>query len=452
MSETPRWSSNLVFLLGAIGAAVGLGNIWKFPYAAGVGGGGAFVLVYLGAVAFVAIPIVAAELMIGRRGRAGPVHSFSKLAVESGGSRAWGVVGWINVTAVFAILTFYSVIAGWAMAYVPKLAAGTLSGASAEQVGQAFDDFLLSPVRIAIWQGVFLAITVVIVCGGLQRGIERAVKLLMPALFLMLLGLVGYGMTTTGFGEAVAFLFDPDFSKLDADVVLGAIGQAFFSASVAMGLTVTYGCYMRRQDGIMKSAVIITLADTIVAMLAGLAIFPLVFANGLDPAGGPGLIFRTLPVAFASMAGGRLVGTIFFLLLVFAALTSSIAILETIISPFIQLRRVRRSIAATVAGVAAWLIGLATVLSFNVWADVRPLGAIPRLAEKGVFDLIDYAATNIMLPLGGVLIAIFAGWRVTRGASRRELGLDDGMYYRLWRLLIRFAVPVLVAAVLFAGL
>ncbi len=442
------WSSRTVFLLAAIGAAVGLGNIWKFPYTTGVSGGGAFVIVYILAIFFIAIPIVMAELMIGRRGRRSPVTNFRILAGHAAASPLWRLVGWLNITAVFLILSFYSVIAGWALAYIPKVAGGTFSGADNGLVAAEFNALLAAPIELSLWHGLFMAITVAIVSMGLEKGIERAVKWLMPTLFVMLVILIGYGAVAGDFDRALEFLFAVDFSKIDANVVLMAIGQAFFSVSVAMGLLITYGAYMRAEEYITTSAIVIACADTLVAIMAGLAIFPLVFANGLDPAGGPGLIFVTLPIAFGHMPGGILFGTLFFVLLFFAALTSSIAIMETVISWAVENRPEQRRLITSLAGLAAWLIGLVTVLSFNVWGDFHPLQMFKLFQDKTLFDLIDYMASNVMLPLGGILIALFCGWVMAREDAREELRLMDGRIYFLWRFLIRFVVPLGVAAVL----
>ena len=434
--------------MAAIGAAVGLGNVWKFPYTAGVSGGGAFVLIYIVSIAAVAAPIVMAELLIGRRGRRSPVNSFRELASKAGASTGWRWVGVINVTAVFLILTFYSVIAGWALAYVPKVVSGAFSGMGSEAVGQEFDELLASPLSMILWHGMFMILTVAIVARGVAGGIEKAVKFLMPSLFAMLLVLVGYAAVAGDFGAAVDFMFSVDFSKINAEVVLAAIGQAFFSVSVAMGLMIAYGAYLPETVRIPRASFIIAGADTLVALLAGLAIFPLVFANGLDPAEGPGLIFVTLPIAFGSMPAGSLFGTIFFLLLIFAALTSSIAIMEPIVSWADEETAMARGPSAILVGAAAWLIGLVTVFSFNVWSGIHPLSAFKTFEGKTIFDLIDYLTSNIMLPLGGILIAVFAGWILSRSDTMDELGLSDGLAYRAWQFGMRFLAPVLVAAVL----
>ena len=446
------WSSRFVFIMAAVGAAVGLGNLWKFPYTAGVSGGAAFVIVYIGAIVVVAVPIVMAELLIGRGGRRSPPGCFRVLAERAGARPAWRWVGILNITAVFVILSFYSVIAGWALAYVPKLASGLFTGATPERVSAEFDHLLAAPATLAFWHFVFIAITVFIVVRGIQGGIEKAVKFLMPALFAMLLLLVAYAAIEGDMARAANFLFQADFSKINAEVVLMAIGQAFFSVSVAMGLLIAYGSYLPADVNIPRASLLIAGADTLVALLAGLAIFPLVFANGLDPAEGPGLIFVTLPIAFGQMPGGSVFGTVFFLLLIVSALTSSIAILEPVVAWADEHWRVRRRLATPIAGALAWLLGLSTVFSFNLWGDVRPLGAFDTFAGKTLFDIQDYLTSNVLLPLGGILIAVFAGWILSAEATREELGLPPGGAFAAWRFLMRYVCPVAIAAVLIANL
>jgi NSS family neurotransmitter:Na+ symporter len=452
MEVQETWSSRFVFIMAAVGAAVGLGNLWKFPYTAGVSGGAAFVLVYIGAIVVVAVPIVMAELLIGRRGRRSPPGSFRVLAEKAGASRAWGWVGILNIVAVFMILSFYSVIAGWALAYVPKFASGLFTNATSDAVSAEFNALLASPWTLAGWHLAFIAATVVIVMRGIQGGIEKAVKFLMPTLFAMLILLVGYAAVEGDMGQAIDFLFQADFSKIDSDVVLMAIGQAFFSVSVAMGLLIAYGSYLPADINIPRASLMIAGADTLVALLAGLAIFPLVFANGLDPAEGPGLIFVTLPIAFGHMPGGALFGSVFFLLLIVSALTSSIAILEPVVAWADEHRNIGRRLSTPLAGVLAWLLGMTTVFSFNLWGDFHPLDAFETFEGKTLFDIQDYLTSNVMLPLGGVLIAIFVGWVLSSETTREELGLPQGGAFSAWRFLVRYVCPVAIAAVLVASI
>lgn len=434
-----QWSGRLAFILAAAGSAVGLGNIWKFPYITGENGGGAFVLVYLGCIVLIGVPLLMTEVMLGRRSGQSPINTFATLAKREGRSRRWGALGWLHTLAAFLILSFYSVIAGWAVAYVPQAMSGAFAGADAAQVGALFDGLLGAPEQLLVWHTVFMLLTVLVAAGGVRAGLERAVKWLMPALLVLLLVMVAYGFTTGGFGAAAAFLFWPDFSKLSTAGVLTALGHAFFTLSLASATMVAYGSYLPKSVSIPRSALIIALMDTVVALLAGLAIFPIVFANGLEAGAGPGLVFQTLPLAFGQMPLGTLIGTLFFILLVFAAWTSSISLLESTVE-WLEEKGFGRKAAAVTGGLAAWTVGLASLLSLNLWAGVHPLGMFETFADKTVFDLLDYVTANLMMPLAGLLTAVFAGWVLSRRVSEAELGAGVG--YRLWRFLVRFVAPV----------
>jgi NSS family neurotransmitter:Na+ symporter len=445
------WSSGFTFVLAAVGAAVGLGNIWKFPYVVGVSGGGAFVLVYLGCVLFIAVPILIAELWIGRSGGHSPPVAMANVARAAGQPRAWSLVGYMGMLVGYLIATYYSVIAGWTLAYIFKAGSGFGNTAPAA-VAQQFDDLLANPGALVVWHTIFIAIALFIVGRGLKNGIERVVTVLMPALFAMLLLMIAYAAVAGDFGAALSFLFSTDFSKIDGSTVLVAIGQAFFSISVAMGLLMNYGAYVPKNVSLTKSALIIAGADTLVALLAGLMIFPLVFGNNLDPGSGPGLIFRTLPTAFADMPGGAIFGAIFFLLLAFAAVTSLIAILEPIVH-FAEGRwNMKRRNGVLVFGALAWAIGLLTVFSFNIWADVHPLGQFSTFEGKTAFDLIDYFTANLMMPLGGVLMALFVGWLVKPSVLAEELSFGSALLANAWLWMIRIVVPLAVMWILYTSL
>ncbi len=440
--SSPTWSTRLAFVLAAIGAAVGLGNIWKFPYMAGTNGGAAFVGVYIACVAIIAIPILMAELMLGRRGRGSPPSAMAQVARDSGRSSGWSAVGWLGAWSGFLIVSFYSVIAGWALAYVMEAALGRLQGIDAARSAALFDGLLASPGTLTFWHSAFMAATVVIVARGLNRGIETAVRVLMPALFLMLVVMVVYSAMAGDLAAGWTFLFRFDLQAVNGSVVLMAIGQAFFSIGVSMGLMMMYGAYLPAGEPIPRYSLIIALADTLVALLAGLAIFPLVFAHGLDPAEGPGLIFVTLPIAFGNMPLGALFGTVFFLLLVFAAITSAIALIQPMVARVQEHPAITPFSGAVLVGFAAWLLGIASVLSFNHWSDVEPLGWLPAFAGSTFYDLIDYFTANVMMPLGGMLIALFAGWFASRSVLDGELGdLGRGLF-RLWRLSVRVVAPL----------
>lgn len=445
------WSSGFAFILAAVGAAVGLGNIWKFPYVVGVSGGGAFVLVYLGCVFLIAIPILVGELLIGRLGRRSPPVAAERVAVESGRSRHWSVIGWMGLVAGFLIATYYSVIAGWTLAYIFKAASG-FGGVAATEVAQQFDLLQENALAMMLWHTVFIVAAMSIVARGLNNGIERTVSVLMPALFVMLLVMIGYAAVAGDFGAGLAFLFNTDFSKINADTVLVAIGQAFFSIGVAMGLMLVYGAYVPKRISLTRSATIIAVADTLVAILAGLMIFPLVFANGLDPADGPGLIFRTLPTAFAGMPGGSLFGAVFFLLLAFAAITSIIALIEPVVAFAEDRWSLSRKTGATLFGGIAWLLGIGTVLSFNQLADFAPLGAFAVFDGLTIYALIDYFTANLMMPVGGILISLFVGWRLKPEFIEANLAFGSPLVARTWLWTLRLVAPVAILGVLITSL
>lgn len=446
-----NWSSGFTFILAAVGAAVGLGNIWKFPYVTGVSGGGAFVLVYLACVVFVAIPILIAELLIGRRAASSPPVAMSTLAEQAGRSKRWSIVGWMGVIVGFFIATYYSVIAGWTLNYIVKAASG-FGGADASEVAAKFDELLAQPFTMTAWHTVFIVAALYIVGRGLQNGIERAVKFLMPSLFIMMIVMIGYAAVAGDFEAGFDFLFNADFSKIDGETVLAAVGQAFFSIGVAMGLIMVYGSYVPKDVSLTRSAVIIAGADTLVALLAGLMIFPLVFANGLNPADGPGLIFRTLPTAFAAMPGGSIFGAVFFLLLAFAAITSLIAIIEPIIAYAEEKWGMQRTKGCVVFGFLAWLIGIGSVLSFNAWQGFTPLDMIKALEGKTLYHLIDYITANLLMPIGAILIAVFVGWRMKRESLVEELPVMGPKLFTFWLWMIRTLVPLALLGILISGL
>ncbi len=444
-----QWSSRFVFLMAAVGCAVGLGNIWRFPYTAGVNGGGAFVLIYLGAVALLALPVLMAELLIGRRGAAGPPAAIAVVARESGRSQNWRWMGIIlgGMGAVLA-LSFYAVVGGWTMAYAFKMAAGQLQQITAGGAETVFNDLNSSPAELLTWFTIFIGATIFISAKGLHAGIERAVKFMMPALFVMLIIMVIYAGVVGDLGRALSFLFTPDFSKLNATVVMGAFGQAFFSVSVGITNMMAYGAYIGRNTNLPQASLIIVGVDTLVAVMAGLAIFPIVFMYGLDPAGGPGLVFMTLPFAFGQIPGGLIFGTLFFVLLCFAALTSSISMLEPPVSWLRDATSLSRRAAATLMGGISFTLGLLAALSFNVLSDTHPLGSIRIFAGKTFFDLFDYLVTNIMMPLGGILIAVFAGWLMKSKFSHDELFAGQHpVVHRFWLVLVRFLAPAILGLV-----
>lgn len=437
------WSSRLAFILAATGSAVGLGNIWRFPYVTAENGGGAFVLVYLGCILVLGLPILISEIMIGRRGRRSPINSLKLLSAESGKTKAWTSIGWMGLVAGLLILSFYSVVAGWTLFYTwTYIQALFTSGPAISDPGATFGALIGDAPTLLIWHSAFMVMTLFVVAAGVEKGLERAVRFLMPALFVLLLVLAGYGMTTGHFGEAVSFLFTPDFSKISGSTVIEALGQAFFTLSLGMGAIMAYGAYLPRDISVPRTAATVALADTGVALVAGLAIFPIVFAYGIDPgSGGPGLIFTSLPNAFEAMPFGTVYGMLFFALLSVAAWTSSISLLEPAVAYLVESMNMRRGAAAILVGAVGWGAGILSVLSFNVLSDVK-------IAGRDIQGFIEHVAANIMLPLGGLLIALFAGWALSRADSRDELvNIGDGTY-NVWRSAVRYLAPILVLIVL----
>ena len=434
------WSSRLAFILAVSGSAIGLGNIWKFPYMAGANGGGAFVLFYLACVALIGLPIMIAEILIGRRGRRNPIATMRLVGEEEGSRRSWALVGIMGVVAGILILSFYSVIAGWSLMYVLEAALGRFSGATPAVVNDLFGDLLANWKLLALCHTVFMFLTILVVARGVERGLERAVRFLMPALAVLMIALVAYAAVAGSFRQGFDFLFTADFSKLDGEAMLAAMGQAFFSLSVGMGAIMAYGAYLPEGTSITNTSLAVVIADTTIALLAGLAIFPIVFANGLDPGSGPGLVFQTLPLAFGKMAGGALFGTLFFLLLTVAAWTSSIGLIEPAVAWSVETHGRSRAAAAAIVGGIVWVLGFLTLLSFNVLADVK-------LFDRTLFENIDHLASNIMLPLGGLFITVFAGWVMCKNSTAEELDIGTGQLYGTWRFLARWVAPAAVLAV-----
>jgi NSS family neurotransmitter:Na+ symporter len=441
------WSTRFGFLMACIGSSVGLGNFWRFPYLAGENGGGAFVLVYLLCCFGLIMPLLIAELVIGRRGKLSAIGSTMKVAREEGSTQAWGIIGLMGVTGGFLVLSFYSVIGGWVIAYILESANGAFAQATPELVATRFNALLADPYALAFFHFIFMALTVVIVVAGVKNGLETFNAVFMPLLFIMLLVLVAYAWIEGDFARGMSFLFTPDFDKLTWDGVLRAVGQAFFSIGVGFGVFITYGSYLSSSARLPESAAIISFSDTLVAVLAGCAIFPIVFANNLDPASGPGLMFQTLPLALGNMAGGVFFATFFFILILLAAITSSISLLELVVARTEDDGGAGRGTTAVLGGIAAWFVGLGTVFSFNMWAKWFPLADIAPFAGKTVFDLIDYLTSSIMLPVGGVLIGLFAGWVIRRNTVLNELGIKGGPLYTLLWILFAVVAPLAIGLV-----
>lgn len=445
-----EWKSRSGFVLATIGSAVGIGSIWKFPYEVGANGGGAFVFVYLIGLALVVVPMMLAEFAIGRRGRADAATSIEITATSESASPRWRVVGVLGAVTSFLILSFYAVIGGWAVFYaLDTLVHGLPDGTAA--VEEQFDGLLGSAIRMGAFQAVFLGTVALVVLRGVQRGIESSMKVLMPVLAVLLAALAVYSMSTGDAGEALRFLFVPDLDHFTGRGVLDALGLGFFSIGVGLGILLTYAAYSPPAIGLKAAAVASVAGDTAVSLLAGLAIFPVVFANDVDPASGPGLAFVSLPLAFDAMPGGRWAATTFFAMLGIAALGSAISMLEAVVAVLERRHGWSRARGTALAATACFVAGLATVLSFNHWADLHPLGGVTRYADATVFDLLDDLTSQVLLPLGGLAIAVFVAWIMPVRFLGRELALRGGPLVGL-RFTLRVVAPALVIAAATASL
>lgn len=440
-----HWSSRFAFLMASVGFAVGLGNIWRFPYVTGENGGGAFVIIYLACAVGIGVPILMAELMIGRRGQGSPTRAMATTAAQSNRSPNWRIVGGMGLLAAYTIEIVYAGVVGWVLWYLYKALLTGFSGMDAQAAEAAFGGVLQDNIGMLFWTLVGLAITGLIIYSGVKDGIERAVTVMMPMMFLLLVGLVIYNYFAGGFTEAVNWLFTPDFSKIGPTTVLAAIGQAFFSIGVAMGGMMTYGSYLPRSISITHSVLIIVFADTFVALLAGLVIFPAVFNYGMDPAAGAGLIFQTLPVAFAQMPGGHAFAVLFFLMLSVAGITSMVGLVESVNAWAEERFNMRRQHSALIVVGSIGVLSIISLLSYNVIGDIS-------MAGHNFNDVLDYFSNQILLPLGGLLIAVFAGWGMKREATRDELQSLGELTYSLWHFLIRFLVPPALLIIFIVGI
>lgn len=512
-----HWSSRATFILAAVGSAVGLGNFWRFPYTAGENGGAAFIVVYLFCILLIGLPVLIGEYMIGRNQGMSAVGSTREIGRENRGTGIWVIAGWVGMLASFLLLTYYSVIAGWVVAFIYEtgvgnvaakvdlakatadqvravLGTGTVTAASipaegiggltaeylrglltdlqaagpvtaeafadavrreaaSQNVGELFTNLTSNPWKIVFFHTLFMAITGAIVARGLKGGIEVAANFLMPAFFVMLLIMVGYSFLEGDVNAAIDYLFKPDFSELTPNSYIAALGQALFSLGVGGAIMITYGAYLNKDTNLPGSAGIVAGADTIVALVAGLAIFPVVFAIGLSPQAGPGLIFTALPVALADFPAARLVGSMFFVLAFFAALTSSMSLLEIVASWAEEHRGIARPVAAIGGAFVAWVIGLFAALSYNVFSLTNPGKFIAKLEGSSApfFDLLDFIVSDIGLPMGALLAAIVAGWVVKTEVSKRELRLS-GPLYMTWLIAIRFIAPTAIVLIFITGM
>ena len=440
-SSHGEWSSRTAFILAAAGSAVGLGNIWKFPYITGENGGGAFVIIYIMCVILIGIPIMLAEVYLGKRGRLNPIASIRYISERENRSKNWQIIGLIGILAGILILSYYSVIAGWTMAYASRTAFGVLNNIDAAGAAVIFENFIADPERLLAWHTIFCIITALVVSRGVKSGLENAVVRLMPALLVLLVALVFYSAIEGDFANGIKFMLYPDFSQVTGKTILIAMGQAFFSLSLGMGALMVYGSYLSSDVSIPKTCVIVASLDTLVALLAGLAIFPIVISSGLEMTQGPGLIFQTLTVAFGAMPGGQLFGTLFFILLIVAAWTSSISLIEPMIIWLIEKYNVSRIQAAIFSAAIAWFIGIGTIISFNVGSDIKIFGL-------NIFDFLDYLTSNILLPMGGILITIYVSWLLSKEKIDSELKIKSRILRVLWYFSARVIAPIAVIFVM----
>lgn len=427
-------------MLATAGSAIGLGNIWKLPYMIGVNGGSAFVLVFIACIFFVGIPLMMTEVMLGRRAQKNPLNAMQLLASQANASPKWQYIGAMGMLAGVFILSFYSVIGGWVLSYIVKAATGNFYQISTDNAGLIFNNLLASPFTLLGWHTAFMILTMGVVARGVNSGLEKANNFLIPALFAILLVLLGYSMSVGDMQAAYTFMFTPDFSKITPVAVLSALGHAFFSLSLGMGSVMVYGSYLQRDVSIARTSIYIAIADTMLGLLVGLAIYALVFANHLAPNAGPGLIFQTLPIAFGQMPGGQFIGTLFFLLVAFAAWTSAISLVEPTIAWVVENTSIKRTTASWGLGFGIWLLGIAVVLSFNTWQSVKLVFGL------NIFDTLDKLTSTIMLPLGGLLMAIFAGYIMLQPHLQEELNLNNRRF-KLWKFANNIIAPIAILAV-----
>jgi NSS family neurotransmitter:Na+ symporter len=443
------WASRYGFILATVGSAIGIGSIWKFPYAVGANGGGAFVLVYVAGLVLVVVPLLFAEFAIGRRGGADSATSLANVARAERASPHWQLIGLFGAATSFLILSFYSVIGGWCLAYATETLIFGLPAPDPLLARERYETFLASPVRMLAYHAVFMAAVIAVVIRGVQRGIETAAKILMPVLFILMVALAIYSMIEGDAMRTLRFLFVPDMAHLTPRAVLDALGLGFFSIGIGLGLMITYAAYSDASMDLKQVAVWSVLADTAISLVAGLAVFPIVFANGLDPASGPGLVFVSLPLAFARMPFANVAAVAFFVLLFVAAIASAISLLEAVVAVTAPRAGWTRKGAAIGTGAVCFVTGIGTVLSFNLWSNWHPLASFDGFATATVYDLIDYLTSNVLLPLGGLAIAMFVGWAASERLLREELGLGRTGTKTL-RLLLGYTAPVAIVLATFA--
>lgn len=425
------WHRSWSFIAAATGATIGLGNLWKFSYLAGENGGAAFVLVYLACILLVAMPVMIAEVVLGSRGRSNPITTMQDLSLEASASSWWQVIGWLACLSGLLLLSYYSVIAGWGFAYVGKLFNGEFVAGSVQLAGDGFNALLAAPQQLLLWHSLFLLLITLIVAAGVRRGIAWAARLLVPLLFIMLIALAIYSSRVGDMSRALEFLFAPDFSVITPQVLLKALGHAFFTLSIGVGAMIAYGAHAPDHRSITGMVSVVVVMDTLVSLLAGLAIFPLVFSLNMAPSMGPGLMFVALPYGFGNMIYGNYFGALFFVMVSLAAVSSGVALLEPATSWLQQRFKWWRPAAAVVTVLPVWLLGVLILLSFNIWQTFS-------VAGMSVFSLLDFVTANLLLPAGGVLTAIFVGWCMRKEVLRDELYVENAKIFLLWYRVLRY--------------
>jgi NSS family neurotransmitter:Na+ symporter len=434
------WKNRWTFMLATAGSAIGLGNIWKLPYMIGVNGGSAFVLVFIACIFLVGIPLMMTEVMLGRRAQQNPYNGMQQLAAEAQASPHWKYLGVMGMLAGVLILSFYSVIGGWVLSYIVAASIGTFNHISAAQSSALFDQLLNSPITLIFWHSIFMVMVMGVVARGVNSGLEKANNILIPALFAILLILLGYSMSVGDTDAAVRFMFTPDFSKITPVAVLSALGHAFFSLSLGMGAVMVYGSYLQRNVSIARTSIYIAIADTMLGLLVGIAIYSLVFVNQLAPNAGPGLIFQTLPIAFGQMPWGNVIGTLFFVLVAFAAWTSAISLVEPTIAWAVENTHISRKQFSWLLGLFIWVLGIAVALSFNAWKTVTIVFGL------NIFDALDKLTSTLLLPLGGLFMAIFAGYCMKKEHITEELHISQ-QALTIWRIANNILAPLAILAV-----
>tara|TARA_B100000959_G_scaffold56465_1_gene58884 strand:- start:315 stop:1679 length:1365 start_codon:yes stop_codon:yes gene_type:complete len=440
------WANRPAFLLATLGGAVGLGNLWRFPYIAGENGGGGFVIIYLAFVFLFGLPVMSSELMIGRKCHKSALNSIRELVSSHNANPLWKTIGWMSVLGPFVGFILYVVVCAWSIDYLYLAAMDAFNNIDGNASAELFNQRTSHSNLQILLSGFFISMTVWVIAKGVNNGIARISKILMPLLFILILILVIYGMLEGEFMRAVEFLFKPDFSKITGQSILIALGQALFSLAIGTGLIMTYGAYMPNNYSIKESAAIVCIGDTLVAVLAGLAIFPIVFANNLNPGEGPSLIFVTLPIAFGNMPWGHFIGIIFFVLLVFAAYTSTMGMLEPIVSWLEERFPGKRKLLSVISGFAIWVCGLGSVLSFSLLSNFKPLALLG--IDLTFFGVIDFAVANLLLPINAFLIAAFSGWVIRNSIMDEQFSSETSTWKIYWRFTNRYIAPIAIGAVL----